>query len=426
MSSVQKQLNLTCHAQSQHPNNRIEINLAGDSFFYEDEWVSLHREGSAETIFGIVRHNPNCGPDEIRTEDFLLSLFINRPIESVGDYRINGDSMMIVISKLASFSLSLGIRKQMGLSAGKALMLNESVIAKMKADGIEQIRVFHEMTGATIDYALSNCISGSMEEQAFLINYYERELLCLREPMFIKKSFWQAMPETVREGLASYYTEDGNYAVLQKKPTHNQWQTIRNYLREAGYYQLSFLPIQKCQKKSIKNWLKALYMSFFKWIIGTKTVQLSVIRPLPIDETAFVCRLSQSSFDMLGIEPGEKVIISYGKKQVSLRAHLLSDVTTMNKVNVALTEDRMAYVIGLPSHIRRMLRIGDLNAVIDIERDASYLFWKKSHLQILPLIGLLISIITITVETAMRVVLFCILGIISIYVMMSEERSKII
>jgi uncharacterized membrane protein len=426
MVSDKKQLNLKEYARSQHPNNIVEINLDANNMFYEDEWVRLKGDKSTDTIFGIIRHNASCAMDEIRTEDFLVSLFMKCPIEAVGDLRRQKTSIIVEISKLSSFSLTLGKRKQMGLSAGKALMLNAQIIAKMKKEGVDDIRVIHEMTGATIDYPLDHCVSGNMDAEQFLVNYYERELLCLREPMFIKKSFWQNISAPVREGLAAHYAEDGNYYVLKSEPTYLQWQEIRDYLRKAGYYQLVFLPLKDHHKFSLIKWLKALYMRALKSIIGTRVVQLSVIRPLPIDETAFVCRLSQSSFDMLGIEPGEKVVIKYNGKEVSLRAHLFSDVATMNKVNISLTEDRMAYVIGLPSHIRRILQIGDLNAVIDVERDASYLFWKKSHLQILPLIGLLISIITITVGTVLRIVLFCILGIISIYVMMSEERSKII
>ncbi|MCL4546133.1 MAG: hypothetical protein M1576_00100 [Deltaproteobacteria bacterium] len=162
-----------------------------------------------------------------------------------------------------------------------------------------------------------------------------------------------------------------------------------------------------------------------KLILGEKKIYLKTIHPHDHDEGNNIARLSKSNFKLLGIDEGEYIIIAYGMNKISLQAFIFDDEKKENFHH---------YSIGIPANIRTKLNLRDVGfisgdciksgTVVEVVRDNGFILKKYINKSIMPLVGLILTIIIATPNLILRIIAGFILGIILFLLSLSEKKIR--
>jgi hypothetical protein len=198
-------------AKSQNPNNIIEINLDFNSSYKEGDFVSIKTDVS-DNILCIIQECKYCKENEARIEDYILAKLLNLDIKYAGQKRNNLD-LAIELEIIQLIDCTLAARKQMGLSTKSMLMVSPELYGIIEntihtrgyKKNIVRIRLVNSFTGANIDYKLSDISIGNLSGDEFQINFYDRELLHLREPYYFISSKFNSFDTPIKEELMKYY-----------------------------------------------------------------------------------------------------------------------------------------------------------------------------------------------------------------------------
>lgn len=438
------------YAKYQNPNNLVEMNLdCGKNRFQEGDFVYVCRPEKPGEALGQIRNNPKLDPGEIAVEDYMLwRIFkpyglLNFNANEVWEIRNKGiQKEKVIIEHTGTISVTLSERKQAGHSSVNQLFVSDEVYGSVMEEirrirvknkrtrgGHIRLRLVNTYTNASIDYKLRDMKRGGLQGNQIVVNFYERELLHLRRPFFIKSAGLDkligSLPRSACEEAEilkkSFLCDDSPNRVLSGFIEEKQRSELVKVLRKSGYFNMKLLVIA-CEKPrgSIfrlmkKAWEKALYV-----IIGYKRIKLSAIRPLPVDESSRVVRLTSNIMKILGIDENDKVIVSYGNREINMRALSFGQFDAVKNVNLIGSEQDLEYMVGLPAVVRRELSIFDIHSVVSIRRDMNFVFWKKSHMQIIPLLGVLITITQMVDNSGTRAILLILFSCITIYIMLSE------
>jgi len=149
------------------------------------------------------------------------------------------------------------------------------------------------------------------------------------------------------------------------------------------------LPVRKAKILPVKgNNERNLTKCLTDCFIRTASLALGTTRPYEQDEQYDVVRISRTNLYLLGIDEGDKVIVSYGRYYVRARALLFNDSKDVKPV-VAKSETDMlpGHLIGVPARLRRKLGIPGINYSVVVMRDTEFLFTKHFSRQALPLLA---------------------------------------
>jgi hypothetical protein len=453
----------TEYARFQNPNNLIEINLSLNSNFSKQlkdgDYVYLTvndvKGSPSNPILCVISENNKLGFQEIAIEDYLFNKILEKVRLSrtkINRQLFNSQDYSLTMEKALQLKTNLSGRKMAGHSTDKTLLLAKDIYEQVKnqAELLEKdkklrnkrvvVRLINQYSNAYFDYKLSEVKPADLGKGQFVINFYHRELMNLRNPMFISSKNFEKLTQNLKKEnldkenldkkigiLDDTYINDGtSYRVIKQDFDSTQKNELLGALKASGYFNLTIVLYKVGINKSniLKKGYKVLTNKVLELLIGYREIELKAVRPYPIDETTNIARLSYNSMKMLGIEESDKITVTYNNNSKVMRALSFNDIKATKQVNIIMEEFELDYWIGISGANRRELELPDINCVVKVKRDMSSIFWKKSHVQILPIIGVLITIIQLVKDPLMQKILLCIFTMITIYIMLSEEREK--
>jgi hypothetical protein len=202
-------------------------------------------------------------------------------------------------------------------------------------------------------------------------------------------------------------------------------------------FELRIFPCRMFDEKRLwhtvlRRWMRDHIKSFTDWLVGSAKITLRCVRPYELDDASQIVRLSESCMVRLGIEESDKVILSCGSTQETVRVLKIDSADMMRKQNVELKEADLDLVVGVPAPIRRRLKIQNIGYIVYLERSSAFLFKKFFPQQLLTLGMLLLTLVTmIGTLTENRMVISVVVAAFFvalpfiILVLFNEQRIKV-
>lgn len=260
------------------------------------------------------------------------------------------------------------------------------------------------------------------------LNYYHRQLLNL--PELHKESYTLQEAEMIRDRIKRTGRMDipeKINALLEQARAETQTDLGSEFiqlLKESGYTDLQLSAVFDEKEPFGLKFGKAIE-KLCDFFAGGCEVLLKTGRPYQIDENRDIVRISPDNAALLGIEETDQVILKHKNRSVKAKAMIIDSFEFMKKTNILSGESELETMIGIPAHIRRRLRIGDLETVVTVKRDSPYLFIKNLNIQFLPVIALWLTLFQISDDYLKMSVIFLVCLPFVVYIMLSTERSKV-
>jgi hypothetical protein len=135
------------------------------------------------------------------------------------------------------------------------------------------------------------------------------------------------------------------------------------------------------------------------WMLGAPAGAFAVLSSSSSDDPMRVARCSRASMDLLGIEPGDRVLVGWLGRVKSVRVHLREASTAFlesgpevvawnGSPNDALSDD---LTIALPAVLRAELGV-PRDGVVELRRSVGWLLRKRAVGLTLPLVALAVSV----------------------------------
>lgn len=144
-----------------------------------------------------------------------------------------------------------------------------------------------------------------------------------------------------------------------------------------------------------------------------------------MDENKNIVRLSADNMKLLGIDETDQVIIHYKDKSIKAKVLEMENLEQVKETNIVTKEADIDILVGIPAHLRKELGLDNINIALRIERDTNYLFMKNLHIQFMPLIALLFTLIQTISNLTIVILAFIVFLPFVIYIIFSEQRYKV-
>lgn len=327
----------------------------------------------------------------------------------------------------------------------RKVLVDSGKIARMQK-GFREYGFTHMHTGARYI-----CNAARIEEklpaahpnpELIQLNMAQRNLLNIKAPSRLNDRLVDSLKKDtdVKEYILSVYQEDQDEEVLLD---YGQKKEVLAKLNKIGYKNISMYPVVESYGTS---WKRNRLEKIRRWcsgkFVGDKTIELKCARPYNIDEGNRIVRMTPDNMMILGIEPTDKVIISYGDKETRARVlpyDLGNEWAEITNTNYLLESEKgeMEFLVGIPTSIRAELGIPGINVNIEVHRDTRYLFKKNLNLQFLPLVAMLFTIsdycisyfgniaMPLWLRVMFPIVLTLILSPVAFWFVFSVERNKV-
>jgi ATP-dependent Lon protease len=147
-------------------------------------------------------------------------------------------------------------------------------------------------------------------------------------------------------------------------------------------------------ERGLQQTIRCLAEGVLRRLIDTKPIQLRSGRPYSTDEDSDIVRIMPTTMKILGICELDKAVIEHRGKRVVLRALEFDSFDPLLDANPLVYDEAEANVlIGIPAKYRHELGILSLNSIVTVSRDMQYLFVKNGNHQVLPIIGVVFTIL---------------------------------
>lgn len=267
------------------------------------------------------------------------------------------------------------------------------------------------------------------------LNYFQRQLMNLNIPK-------KVIPA---EQYASYLNKaelsPAEKALLQEAyENHKQYyrikkeyitdESLKAVFRTLRLDRVELIEIQgdapRQTERGLQQTIRCLAEGVLRRLIDTKPIQLRSGRPYSTDEDSDIVRIMPTTMKILGICELDKVVIEHRGKRVVLRALEFDSFDPLLDANPLVYDEAEANVlIGIPAKYRHELGILSLNSIVTVSRDMQYLFVKNGNHQVLPIIGVVFTILQTFQQPIYRILLCCAAVPAAIYVSLSQERARI-
>ena len=187
------------------------------------------------------------------------------------------------------------------------------------------------------------------------------------------------------------------------------------------YHELQLFPIYKKFKSS-----KSAKQRICDTLVGRSSLNLLAVRPYSVDDARDIIRLSNDSMQLLGIEDGDRVVLSYGDKNYSAMALQIDSFELVDDTNILTGIENLDIIVGVPAPIRSYLGIDDIETGITVRRDTEFLLKKNFNIQLMPLAALILTVFQLDALSYPIQILICILlSPFIMYATLSQERNKV-
>lgn len=240
---------------------------------------------------------------------------------------------------------------------------------------------------------------------------YGTSLDILLEPdPYPKPNAMVRLPRAARDLLL---LQRGDQVIVKPIPTHHQMRSLGALGSQA---------------------LHALSDGLLRVLIGRRRINMSVAPGHTWDDQARVARVAPEALAVLGVEEGDRLRIFYRGNTTS-RTILARDVSAPPPVHIAGVEETpynlvpAEFQIGLDALARIALADGELEfgTVVEVERDMGFVLRKSLNLTILPIVGTVITVVTLFAKQPLIVQagVAALLATVFFYLALSVERSKV-
>jgi hypothetical protein len=187
-------------------------------------------------------------------------------------------------------------------------------------------------------------------------------------------------------------------------------------------------------KGTLKRLLRQVIDGLLHLLIGRRRIHMSTAPAHTWDDQAQVTRVDPEALAVLGIADGDRVRIRYRGKAIS-RIALARHAAEPQSTKVPAEEEHPYTLVPIQFHInvdalgRYYLAEGgvEFGTVVEVERDMAFVLRKSLNLTILPIIGTVVTIVTLFPDRPLetKITISLSLGILFYYLALSVERSKV-
>ncbi len=190
--------------------------------------------------------------------------------------------------------------------------------------------------------------------------------------------------------------------------------------------------------------LKTFFASILRWpfhqllllLINRRRILVSLAPAHTWDDQAQVARIDQEALTVLGMSEGDHLRVTYRGKSVS-RIALARDTDYKDPIIMPEAKDAvynilpLQFQIGLDALGRHKLGDGtvEFGTVVEVERDMSFILLKSLNLALLPVVGTVVTIITLfnatPIPALVQVIVGILLSCVFFYLALSVERAKV-
>jgi hypothetical protein len=187
-------------------------------------------------------------------------------------------------------------------------------------------------------------------------------------------------------------------------------------------------------RASLARIIKFPFYHILLLLVNRRRILVSLAPAHTWDDQAHVARVDKEALTVLGISEGDHIRIMYRGKIIS-RTVLSRESDYKDPVSMPEAKDAVynilpvQFQIGLDAPGRHKLSDGtvDFGTVVEVERDMAFILFKSLNLALLPVIGTVLTILTLFAKEAL--VIQIIIGIqiscLLFYFALSVERAKV-
>lgn len=397
------------------PKNRIECNYEWmcDNGFSENEVVSVYSSDFKNYKECTVKAILDIPYGKFKTYSSIKNLLSINTCNRVWIFKYN------------KFVFENVLTQEINKIKDNIICINKQEYQKIDKR-FKAYKLIHLLSGESFIVPTTKIQPKAIGDCSIRLNYLQRKLLNLTLPSMIEHSqFDRFMNSSMisaeeKEVLKKVYDNEKIY----EGGTYQEDQKILKILSKVGNKEVVLVPeVTSFEKENyFKRFLKDKIYDFF---IGKSEITLKSSRPYMMDENKNIVRLSIDNMKLLGIEETDQVVIYYKGKHIKAKVLAMENLEQIKQTNIISKEADMDTMIGIPAHLRKELGIENINIAITIERDTNYLFMKNLHIQFMPLIALLFTLIQTISNLAIVILLFLVFLPIVIYIIFSEERYKV-
>lgn len=319
------------------------------------------------------------------------------------------DEQILLLKPLMFVCSTIKIQKARKIKED-TITVSSDLYQQLQALSPYGIELRHLATGATLTRQFSYIESGDdLKTGEIRLNFYQRRILNLIDNQTINKapSYFKTLYDKVsRTNVDSsrYFTKNGKRLTVNANYNHVQIAPIF-YIIPAKFQIGHCL----CNK-----------------FVGKCEMKLSAVRPYKIDDSRDIIRLSEDTMALLGIEETDRVIVKYKNKVCKASAMKIDTFGQMKETNILDSETDLDVIVGIPAPLRQELGICDVETEVVVARDTVFLFNKNLNIQMLSVLGLLLTVFQIGNGAYMlkAIISLSLLPFI-IYISLSRERSKV-
>ena len=258
--------------------------------------------------------------------------------------------------------------------------VNEDDYLLLKEQNVSAFELRHLRTGACVTVPFSKIEKSSGAPRSSVkLSYYYRETLNINT----SKLLTQAKQDSHK------YLKILN-KISRIDPECSAEEAFIDGLPD-DYHRLQLFPIYKEVKSSVS--LKQLMCDT---LVGKSSLNLLAVRPYSVDDARDIIRLSNDSMQLLGIEDGDRVILSHNEKNYSAMALQIDSFELVDDTNILTGIESLDVIVGVPAPIRSYLGIDDIETGITVRRDTEFLLKKNLNIQLMPLAALILTVLYCT------------------------------
>lgn len=412
------------------PHNRIEVSAEWlrDQACSENEPVlllNLARQQACECSLQAV-------PD-LRPGSFRASRLVTAQLD------LNDRTGPILCLRFAALLCDRATTQNVGDITAHHVTISAGHFQRLNPD-FGEYQLIHLATGAIYPVPVTHIKTAeTLAPQSIQLSYFQRQLLHLYLPVAVPHHTLRRICQSDGLGHEDQQRLTGCYA-NEKLFTTDHYQEAQELYRlfiRADYEKLLLVPClesyhpdsrqphehRRPRRLRRSTWPGQPVADFF---IGASQMTLECLRPYMIDEDKDIVRLSEDNMVMLGVQETDRIIIRYRNRTIRTKVLRIDSIPQIRETNVIGKDAMIDTMIGIPVHLRRRLNIPHIHASVQVERDTGYLFMKNANKQFLPILALLFTLLqTFSRNIYLVLLLFVSILPIVIYIVFSEERSKI-
>lgn len=393
-------------SKAQFPQDKVEF-LAPSRFGIRDVLIVRSDVRHVEQAMRYSACSDTCEEDCIYLTNRLIeALFGREPFEN--------RPVLLHVCESEHYEIGRPVVEE------QEIALTESVYQRLTAEKCQYI-IYNKY--ANTKYFLRPKNYGYRKEEKIFLPYYYRQLLDAEYPMHeIQRECFEMLLTGIEEQedkafLERFYTLNvGEEAyVLSSECTEEEAkrleETEKKYIGSNPLVLLKVPVEEKADKNCKKGIGSRLGEALLNLYIGCTRYDLRVCRPMPTDDKNYVARLSSNMMQLLGVGENDKITVSFGEKQVTLRV-------------LGMEFENSDMMIGLPAKARKELGLCGINDVVSVKRNMRHIFLRNMSQQVFAVLGSVLTVTTLSDNVWFQWIVGILLAPLTVYLVLSEERLR--